>query len=527
MISEKQQSNSTLNPKENVSEEKGVQKNKLVWKEVWKKIGRNSPSRREVFPSEEDANMPDDEIVNTLNAFLKEGNLEYDNYSGIDGEEFPEMIDVDIRKVCMALNKLPFLKTREGCGGHEYFRSTGEIFKAGFSEPYLVFLAVKNDPGTDSFLQKLKEKFEEFKKADIPGIKNVSLNSYSEDSELNSIGLHRYNMVIAPTKEWCRKNNKKYIDFPQQLGFFSDWCEKNGYVYSDEEESEARVKWEEAKNKLHEEMKNFNEEYFDYFRSEEVRKLRDEFFKVFDQARILVENENERELLTLDKNIEQENQEENLVDEAYPEEDPRRWLKLVESEYKSTIEQYYNNLGLSDKMLSRKESILDIGASMADFAAHCKASGVSDRVISLEPKLDSVSIERAAQRMVIGEELYRYIQSKTVAGVMEQLPFKNAAFDLIVVHAAMPGFKYSLNEVEKMEKGVDDVFDEIVRVLKPGGEARLFALADGTDERWSKWRAAVDKKLKEIEKVGKCSVFVEDIIDLETGNVSTDKRLVL
>lgn len=258
------------------------------WQEIWKKLELNSPKRKEVFPDGGDEKLSEDEIIVKLNAFLKEKNSEHDNYSGIDAEEFPEIIDEDIRNVCMKLNELSFLKTKEGCGGHEYQRSTGEVYKEGYSEPYLIFLIKEAEPKADIFLQRLNEKFEEFKKSNISGIENIKVESYNESLNVKGLRFYRYNIAISPTKKWCMKNNKKYIEYPKQLGFFSDWCIENGYEYSDKEDSESRIKWEEAKEKFHEEMRRFNEEYFDYFKSEEVKNIRDEFFNVFGQARISI-----------------------------------------------------------------------------------------------------------------------------------------------------------------------------------------------------------------------------------------------
>ncbi|MDO8241025.1 MAG: class I SAM-dependent methyltransferase [Candidatus Moranbacteria bacterium] len=218
-------------------------------------------------------------------------------------------------------------------------------------------------------------------------------------------------------------------------------------------------------------------------------------------------------------------QDHELVDKSYPEYDARRWIKLVESENRDTVAQYYNNLGLSDEMLSQKERILDIGSNMADFAAHCKAQGINNEVISLEPELMNHPGIEAAQKMYLGDELCDYIKSRTVSGVMEKLPFKDASIDLIVNHAAMPGFNHSMYRIEEMKESVNDAFDEIIRVLKIGGEARMFPLPDSIGER-SQWRPAIDRKLSEMEKAGICSFRIEDVASSETGGL-LGKRVIV
>ena len=222
--------------------------------------------------------------------------------------------------------------------------------------------------------------------------------------------------------------------------------------------------------------------------------------------------------------------EENLEDESYPIEDPRRWAKLIESESDSTIKQYFNNLGLTHNMLSEKENILDIGADRMDFAAFCLKEKINNNIVSLEPVLEinpGTGIMEAV-KMRWGKDIYGQVQNKTVVGVMEQMPFKENSFDFIVDHAAMPGFNYSINEIEQMKEGINGAFDEIIRVLKPGGEARLFPLADeSSNELREQWRPAVDKKLSEIVKQGKCKVFIENVLDPETGELMEFKRLIL
>jgi NAD-dependent SIR2 family protein deacetylase/SAM-dependent methyltransferase len=497
----------------NASAKQETANNTTDWKEIWKELQLNSPTRKEVFPDGGDEKMSDNEIIEKLNAFLKERNFEQDNYSGIDAEEFPEIIDEDIRDICVKLNKISFLKTKEGCGGHEYYRSTGEAYKEGYADPYLIMLIDERDVASNIFLQQLSEKFEEFKNSNISGIENSKLESYNEPLAVQGFGMYRYSMAIAPSKKWCAEHNKEYIEYPKQLGFFPDWCSENGYEYSDEEGSESRIKWEEAKDMFILEMEKFSKEYFDYFRSPEVKNLRDEFFEVFDKARASIENR----------------EEDKLVDDSFSIDDPKRWIKLVESESANVVRQYFNNLGLTKEMIAKKAQVLDIGAGMRDFAAFCIKEKINDTIVSLEPNLDDnlgVGITEAV-KIHWGEDVYNKIQNNTIRGVVEHLPFKDGSFEMIVDHAAMPGFNYSINEVEQMKKGIHVGFDEIIRVLRPGGEARLFPLADKSDERWSEWRLAVDEKLAEMTSIGKCSVFIESVIDSESGQLMQEKRLIL
>jgi hypothetical protein len=258
--------------------------NSISWKEFWKKEGLNSPARKDVFPNGEDKRKTDEEIVAALNEYFdKDGATSNHNMSGIDSTEFPEIIDRDIRAVCQKLNESPFLKTREGCGGHESDK-LGEISNIGYSEPYLIFYAEEENQEFHRFTQQLDKKMEQFKLLDLPGMENVVFDKRKEDwpIETKGIGMYRYEIRIVPTREWCEQNNKKYIERPTSPGAYPDWCLENGFEYSENESDKSRQKWGEAKKEYWKKMEEFGNEYGNYFRSAEARKLRDEFFKVFE-----------------------------------------------------------------------------------------------------------------------------------------------------------------------------------------------------------------------------------------------------
>lgn len=253
------------------------------WKKFWKKEGLNSPSRKDVFPDGEDEEMIDREIIEKLNEYFRVQDSDLHNMTGIDSEEFPEIIDADIRDVCIELNKLSFLKTREGCGGHE-FDSDGEISNRGYSEPYLSFYGEEKNPEFIAFLEKVNRKADDFLNSDLPGIENVTLSRGEKEwpIETSGIGMYSYNMEISPSREWCSKNDKKFIERPSPPKMYYDWCDEKEIKPSDDEESESRKKWYREKEEYWKKEELFLREYGEYFRSKEVRKLRDEFFKIFE-----------------------------------------------------------------------------------------------------------------------------------------------------------------------------------------------------------------------------------------------------
>jgi|GEM_PF-397592 len=257
--------------------------NSTDWKDFWKKEDLDSPARKDIFPNGEDDGMSDDEVIEALNKYFEKQGSNLFNMTGINSSEFPEIIDRDIRDVCVKLNQLPFLKTREGCGGHDKDRNK-ENSDIGYSDVYLIIYAEKENLEFHKFAGKVKENIERLRKQDFPGIENIFIIEGDEAEwpiKTPKIGMYDYRMRIIPTREWCKRNGKKYIERPEKLDAYDDWCKKNGLKYSDDDNSESRLKWEKAKKEWREKMEEFGKEYGEYFRSDEARKIRDEFFKVF------------------------------------------------------------------------------------------------------------------------------------------------------------------------------------------------------------------------------------------------------
>lgn len=269
---------------EKITELRGKNGPHFDWKEFWKTQQRNSPTRKEVFPNGEDADLSEGDVVKALNKFFADHESDLWHMSGIDAEEFPEVIDSDIRDICLKLNELPYLKTREGCGGHELDR-LGDISDIGYSEPYLTFYAEQKNPNFQIFLKKLNAKIDQFKKSNLPGMENVVLDIAADkecDVEVENVKMYTYDISIIPTKEWCQRNNKKYIERPKSPGPYYKWCDERGYERSEDEESEPYKLWYAEKEKYWKELERYGQEYGEYFRSDEVRKLRDAFFKAFE-----------------------------------------------------------------------------------------------------------------------------------------------------------------------------------------------------------------------------------------------------
>ena len=132
------------------------------------------------------------------------------------------------------------------------------------------------------------------------------------------------------------------------------------------------------------------------------------------------------------------------------------------------FEQISSELDLSEKDIKEK-LILDLGSGGAGFAEGVKKQQeLSSRVVSLDPNynLETLTEEnRDLMRDAVKEISEQKLQA--VAGLSESLPFKDEVFDLIISNHAVPW--HISGDTKKVIKSIE----EIVRVLKPGGEARL------------------------------------------------------
>ena len=115
---------------------------------------------------------------------------------------------------------------------------------------------------------------------------------------------------------------------------------------------------------------------------------------------------------------------------------------------------YMEDLRLTPADLNKR--ILDVGAGSAQFSRWAKEHGVSNQIYSLELKKE-------------------YIQEKekSVSARAEAIPFISESFDLIVSNGAIPNVLIDGGRVEAIKESVSSSVQEMMRVLRPGGEIRL------------------------------------------------------
>jgi len=138
--------------------------------------------------------------------------------------------------------------------------------------------------------------------------------------------------------------------------------------------------------------------------------------------------------------------------------------------------EHFEDLGLKLDDL-RGKKILDIGSGLNQLANELKPLGID--IISLDPFYGLSREEREAIYKSGYEdgpeklkELLDQLESENsssslVAGRSEALPFDDESFDLIISHYGSPFYAEDGEKVEKF-------FSEQSRVLKSGGEARVY-----------------------------------------------------
>ena len=154
------------------------------------------------------------------------------------------------------------------------------------------------------------------------------------------------------------------------------------------------------------------------------------------------------------------------------------WEKVEEERTTFTdrpLSEYQRLLGLSLDNLVGK-TVLDIGSGEEQrFANEAARNGIN--VISVNPAFKMDKWLRRAGRK-------RY----SVAARGQELPFKDESFDAVTSVFAVPHY---ITE----ESSVSAVFNEVARVLKPGGKAYLYS-------EHSSLRSKIEKAERELKDRG-------------------------
>jgi|GEM_PF-943587 len=190
--------------------------------------------------------------------------------------------------------------------------------------------------------------------------------------------------------------------------------------------------------------------------------------------------------------------------------------EYAEREEKSVFEDYLKKLGLNERALKDKK-MLDIGADKRLFASYCLKHGISREAYSVEGGDDDY-IKSKIRDALWTEEIRKAIEEKSVKALAQKLPFTDESFELILNCAALPGRNKEYFGGLTMEEDVDLSYEEIVRVLKSGGEARLESFEDDeSDEFFGDWCKATKRKLEELAKRGNIEIEMQKSRENDAG----------
>lgn len=151
-----------------------------------------------------------------------------------------------------------------------------------------------------------------------------------------------------------------------------------------------------------------------------------------------------------------------------------RWNKFMEKfegepSMKETTDEeafqsYVEDFRLTPEDFDKK--ILDVGAGAAQFAKWAKEHGASREIYSLEPKKE-----------------YLAEKDKSVVARAETMPFMKDSFDLVLSDSAIPNVYKGEGNADVVEKKVINSLQEMVRVVRPGGEIRLARVLMGKEDK--------------------------------------------
>ena len=150
------------------------------------------------------------------------------------------------------------------------------------------------------------------------------------------------------------------------------------------------------------------------------------------------------------------------------------------------IELQLKNLGIIDSKLL-KGYVLDIGAG----------DGKLDKFLSQNTNLKITALD---------ENPPDKKEFKILNGDVRNLPFEDESYDIVISHASIPNifiglysFEYPELSEKEIKNAIEKSFSEIIRVLKPKGEAILAPVA--MTENYDSQKIIKQLILKEIEKL--------------------------
>lgn len=137
--------------------------------------------------------------------------------------------------------------------------------------------------------------------------------------------------------------------------------------------------------------------------------------------------------------------------------------------------EYQNKLGFDNDDLTKWQTIVDLGSGLQqEFAWGVEQLGLESKVISVDPRLLMTEEEDLAGLLPEEQERRRSGRRNPVKGTIgafaQHLPLENESIDAVLALHSVPQYTPEADELFAALR-------EIVRILKHGGEARLYPIS--------------------------------------------------
>lgn len=182
-----------------------------------------------------------------------------------------------------------------------------------------------------------------------------------------------------------------------------------------------------------------------------------------------------------------------------------------------SLKEYLELLDLNIEELKGKK-ILDLGSGRLQRFPRELLQKIEDKaeVVGLD-----ITLKEEERRKEIKEaQPYLYNSDKLglIAASFLQLPFQDNSFDLVLSLYGMPLYLTSEDE-KKSKENIRRSVMEILRVLKPGGEARIFPSNDYLEQVLREEKIQFSKKNKTILVTGTLITEIEEYLSKESKSI--------
>lgn len=156
-------------------------------------------------------------------------------------------------------------------------------------------------------------------------------------------------------------------------------------------------------------------------------------------------------------------------------ESPRIQAVLESMPTERGLRDYEEHLDISKDQLLSWKTIVDIGSgTQQEFAKEMRAAGYAGTILSTDPSL-ALPEEEDLARFLPEEHAARlegrhHAEKGTIAAVSQALPIRTNSIETVLALYSVPRW---IKDPDEMKSS----YGEIIRVLKGGGEARVFPIS--------------------------------------------------